>query len=396
MRARQENDTLSVHAIAGTHCILLGFDLKGTAGPPEHYSLSSLDDLSSMLYRLAIKYHRCNGGGGKSTKTTSAKSFLSEMGPPGRKAFAGFAVGRRDVASGQHVSLNYDDKPIQKFHFGDYTALPGTTYEFTVRLMFHSDTSACDSNPKFVTLGSPVSVTVSTEDPQTGVHGIFFNRGVAGSKAYTTRFGEYRKNHLVKKFGTTEWKATINPRTIPDPIQSKEALAWLSRGLEEALLQFIAQASGVGHRLLAAVYEFTHVETIQAFASAVERGVKVKIIRNYKGTYQKRMDSNEVVKDKHGKIVKDWVPDSATEEATNAINAVRFSSSAAAEVWHKETFIERRQSSGIMHNKFICLLENDKPVQVVRNDDRFIKSLSHRVLLIYPRFCEVDGLNELH
>ncbi len=378
MRARQKNDTLSVHAIAGTHCILLGFDLKGTTEPP-----NSLDDLSSMLSRLAVKY----GAGGKSSDTnftSNAKSSLTETGTPGRKAFVGFAVGRRDVASGQHVSLNYDDKPIQKFHFGDYTALPGTTYEFTVRMMFRSDTSAFDSNSKIVTLGSPVSVTVSTEDPQTGVHGIFFNRGVAGSKAYTTRFGEYRKieHSAVKKFGTAEWKATINPRTIPDPIKSKEALAWLSRGLEEALLQFIAQASGAEHRLLAAVYEFTHVETIQAFASAVERGVKVKIIRHYKGTYQKRTDRNEVVKDKNGKVVKDWVPDTTTEEATNAINAVSFSSSAAAEVWHNETFIERRKSSGIMHNKFICFLENDKPVQVVRKDDRFIKTLPHPVLLI--------------
>ena len=29
MRTRNENDILSVHAIAGTHCVLLGLDVKG-------------------------------------------------------------------------------------------------------------------------------------------------------------------------------------------------------------------------------------------------------------------------------------------------------------------------------------------------------------------------------
>lgn len=334
------HDTLLFRA--GTHCVLLGFDLKSVG--TTHLSLGS----------------RSSGFGESSSETNSLT--------PSRAAFVGFAIDRRDTVTGQLVSLNFDDKPIQKFHFGDYTALPGTTYEYTVRLMFHPD-AASNINPKFVALGLPVSVSVATEDPQIGVHGIYFNRGVAGSKAYASRYGEYRENHHIKKFGTAQWKATINPRTIPDPVDSKEALAWLSRGLEEALLQFIAQASGAEYRLLAAVYEFTHAETIQAFASAVERGVKVKIIRHFKGTYHKRMNGDDAVKDENGKIVKDWVPDTATEEGTNAINAVSFRSSAAAEIWHHETFIERRHSSGIMHNKFICLVKNGTPVQVVRRDD---------------------------
>jgi hypothetical protein len=407
MRARKENDTLSVHVIAGTHCVLLGFDVKGVG------TTEPLDDLSTMLSKLVLDSRRCNVGGSdfanNSTRVTrSSLSRRSDVNIPYTAVFVGFSVDRRDKVAGQQVSLNYDDKPIQKFHFGDYTALPGTTYEYTVRLMFHSDRAF---EPKFIALGSPVIVSVSTEDPQTGLHGIYFNRGVAGSKAYASRFGEFRECHHVTKFGRSEWKATINPRTIRDPVQSMEALAWLSRGLEEAILQFISQASGAEYRLHAAVYEFTHAETVQAFASAVERGVNVKIIRHYKGTYQKRMDGNDIVRDESGKIVKDWVPDTATEEATNAINAVCFNSSTAAQVWHHDTFIERRQSSGIMHNKFIILVKNGTPMQVVRTKQCidacaavFFCSSTHcalyslSVVLQNPfcRCCAVDGLDKLH
>jgi hypothetical protein len=386
MRARNESDTISVHVIAGTHCVLLGVDLKsaGTTEPPANGSLDFLGDLPSMLSKLAIESPSM-------TTTNSSLSGTSDVNTIHKTTFVGFAIDRYDTVSGQRVSLNYDNKPIQKFHFGDYTALPGTTYEYTVRLMVNSD-------PNLVAYGSPVTVTISTEDPQTGLHGIYFNRGAAGSKAYASRFGHFRKEHLVKKFGRSEWKATINPRTIPDPDQSEEALAWLSRGLEEALLQFIAQASGSECRLLASVYEFTHSETIQAFASAVERGVGVKIIRHYKGTYQKRMDGNGIVKNISGKIMKDWVPDTATEEATNAINSVSFSSAEAAQIWHHDTFIERRQTSGIMHNKFICLVKNDKPVQVVskRLFHQRVCGYSMRAANTFPRCCAVDGIDELY
>ncbi|KAL3796902.1 hypothetical protein ACHAW5_008927 [Stephanodiscus triporus] len=354
MRVRKENDDLSVHAIAGTHCVLLGFDVKG-------YGTTKPDstDLSAMLAGVALDSERLNHN--------------IDVINPSSVVFVGFSIDRQDQVTKQIVSLNAGGKPIQKFHFGDYTALPGRRYAYTVGRMIRSSSSD-DSTSQFVVDGSKVALTVSTEDPTEGSHGIFFNRGAAGSKAYSEKFGEFCKYHIVRHLGRPEWRKIINPRSIPDPEKSKEARAWLSRGLEEALLQFIDQASGTEYRLLAAVYEFSHEETIQAFASAIERGVDVKIIRHCKGTFRARVKRNDIVKDDSGKIVKDWIPDSTTDEATKAIDAVGFNNMKIAHIWHNETFIERRHSAGLMHNKFIILLKNEKPVSVWTGSINFTDS----------------------
>ena len=337
MRARNENNVLSVHAIAGTHVVLLGLDVKG-------YNPDSSTDLSALLSGMALDPEGLPLNGTKSSTNDGG-------------AFVGFAIDRTDVATKESTSLNADGRPIQKFHFNDYTVLPGRQYEYTLSFL--------SSSVQLVADDSSVTVTITTEDPTKGKHGIYFNRGVAGSKAYSKQFGEYRKYHLVKKFGGAQYSPIINPRSIPDQKKSKDALAWLSRGLEEALLQFISQATGKEYRLLATVYEFIHEETVQSFASAVERDVDVKIIRHCKGSYRTRVKGNNIVKDESGKIVKDWIPDNTTDSAMKAINAVGFDSLEHAHTWHHNTFIERKHSSGLMHNKFIILVKHGKPVQVV-------------------------------
>jgi phosphatidylserine/phosphatidylglycerophosphate/cardiolipin synthase-like enzyme len=369
MRIREENEYLSVHAIAGTYCVLLGLDVKGFGElKPD------LIDLPAMLSEMILDPGRPRKGNVEMTtpsvtagSTWSARAVAdTHLGSSNCSVFVGFSIDRQDQVTKQIVSLNAGGKPIQKFHFGDYTALPGREYVYTVGRMIKI-VSAVDSAAQFVVDGSStVALTVSTEDPNVGTHGIFFNRGAAGSKAYSEKFGEFRKFHKVNHYNKAEWRSIINPRAIPDPEKSAEARAWLSRGLEEALLQFIAQATGSEYRLLAAVYEFTHEETIQAFASAVERGVDVKIIRHYKGTFR--------AKTENGKAVKDWIPDSTTEEATKAIDAVGFDNMRAAHTWHHDTFIERRHSSGLMHNKFIILLKQEKPVSLWTGSINFTDS----------------------
>ena len=180
------------------------------------------------------------------------------------------------------------------------------------------------SRPKYVAVGSPLVVTVTTEDPSTSKHGVYFNRGAAGSQAYAEKFGEFRKWHRVNKYGTPHWTSTINPLTIPDPAKKKEACAWLSRGLEEALLEFISQAKDSSWQLRVTAYEFTHKEVIHAFAAAVERGVDVKIIHHVKGSHRPKTRYNDVVKDKDGEVVKEWVPDKTTSDTQRAIDAVGF------------------------------------------------------------------------
>lgn len=316
MRVRNENDVISVHAIAGTYCVLLGLDVKKGNGQPK----SSTTNLTVMLSEMAL--------------TEDATIF------------AGFAIDREHQATKEMVSFNAESKPIQKFHFGDYTALPGSNYVYTVRRMIKPRNPA-DSAWEVVD-GSSVSVTVTTEDPNEGTHGVYFNRGAAGSKAYVDKFGEFRKYHRINHFGKSVLKPIIDPRSMPVE-NSQEARAWLSRGVEEALLQFLSLASGSEYRLLAAVYEFTHVETLQAFALAIERGVDVKIVRH-------------------------WKNDSTTEEATKAIGEQGFKSAADADIWHDDTFIERKHSSGLMHNKFIVLIQNGKPVSVWTGSINFTDS----------------------
>jgi hypothetical protein len=386
MRARKENVGLSVHAIAGAHCVLLGLDVMGYGPKPDS------NDLSAMLSGMALGVEvatRFVGAVPIDLDTEIATRFVGtvpidstrraraaadiNVRNPSSGIFVGFAIDRQDQITKQIVSLNAGGKPIQKFHFGDYTALPGRQYVYTVGRMIKSSGSD-DSTSQFVVDGSPVALTVSTEDPTEGTHGVYFNRGAAGSKAYSDKFGQFRKYHIVHHLGKPEWRSIINPRTIPDPEKSKEARAWLSRGLEEALLQFIAQASGREHRLLACVYEFTHEETILAFASAIERGVDVKIIRHCKGTFRTRVKRNVIEKDESGKIVKDWIPDSTTEEATKSINAVGFNNMKTAQIWHNDTFIERRHSAGLMHNKFIILMKNEKPVSLWTGSINFTDS----------------------
>ena len=41
--------------------------------------------------------------------------------------------------------------------------------------------------------GKSVSVTITTEDPENNKQAVFFNRGVAGSQAYSRLFGKHRK-----------------------------------------------------------------------------------------------------------------------------------------------------------------------------------------------------------
>ena len=319
-----------------------------------------------MLLALDVK----DGG---SSSSDNLSGMMSGMALESKAAnnFLGFSIDRKDTITDEIVSLNANGKPIQKLHFGDYTVLPGHEYEYTIRKM----TKDLNSE-QFVVYGTPITVIITTEDPTKGKHGIYFNRGVAGSQAYSQKFGP-AKYHLVKKFGVPIWKSTINPRSIGDPTKAKEALAWLSRGLEEALVQFIAQASGKKYRLLATVYEFTHPETLQAFAEAVERGVDVKIIRHCKGTYRTKVKRNDIVKDDSGKIEKEWISDSTTDSARKAIDSVGFSSLETAHTWQHDTFIERKHSAGIMHNKFIILVENGKPIQVVSaSDAHFVLSFT--------------------
>lgn len=147
--------------------------------------------------------------------------------------------------------------PIQGMWWGDYTAKPGHSYRYTVLPRY--------GTPAELTSRDSVTATldITTNDPDAGTHGIYFNRGVAASQAYATEFGD-------------------PPDQLP-PERRAKAMTWLSRGLQEALIAFLTDGAGASSVLRAAVYEFTEPSVLAAFARAYAAGTDVRVVYHAKG-----------------------------------------------------------------------------------------------------------------
>ena len=204
MKKRDTKDGVTVHAIAGAYVVLLGFDVTAQR--------------RNSLLGFAVK---------RTNHATNEDYWL-----PGMKTFQEIEPHPAPDASASTL-----EHPIQGFRWGDYTAKPGSHYTYTVQTVYGTPTNR--------TQGPSVSVDVTTEDEDVGTHAVYFNRGVAGSQAYAKKFHNQRPD----KVGPAAWK-------------------WLSRGLEEAMLAFIGQASSPKFGLRAAVYEFNHMPVLQAFKAA--------------------------------------------------------------------------------------------------------------------------------
>ena len=268
MRKRAEKNGISVHAIAGSHVVLLGIDaktgeaLEGLLG----FAIKRIDNTEDESYWL--------------------------------KGFRTFEQNAAEHHAGTLVSTWKN--PIQDFLWGDYTAKPGHEYVYVVVPIY--------GKPSDIRHGPAASVTVSTEDESGGVHAVFFNRAAAGSQAYARRFGN------------------LPPDEVGEP-----AFRWLSRGLAEAMVEFIGQAAGGGGGLRAAVYEFSYLPVLGEFRAAIDRGADVRIVYDDK---------------KRG-------PGEANREALRV-----------AGIEERYATPRKTNPSFIAHNKFIVLLEGGRPTQV--------------------------------
>jgi phosphatidylserine/phosphatidylglycerophosphate/cardiolipin synthase-like enzyme len=272
MRATNSEGTFTVNLIAGTHVVLLGMNLTKAR--------------AKGLLGFAIE---------RTDHTESEKYFLPN--------FLLFKVNDQ----GNKPNHSSEKNPFQEFLWGDYTAKPD--HQYTYRVI------ALKGAPGALKPSAEVSVTVTTESETAGDHSVFFNRGVAASQAYATRFKNQR----------------------PDKVPNNEAFRWLSRGLEEAMLRFIGQASGATRGLRACVYEFNYPEVLHAFRIASEAGAGVKIVYDYNAKTVK------------GKTVREPGDDDLEAIQAAGIEALT---------------IQRTHSDNISHNKFIVLLEDGKPTQV--------------------------------
>ena len=201
------------------------------------------------------------------TNTVSFAVIASDLTKAG---LLGFAVRRYDLAAGTDEwmsgfkvfrSLNPEpdattrvsthDQPVQSFTWDDFTCQPDSRY----RYVFHplkGTPSDLDRSATALTL------TIRTEPLYGARHDVFFNRGVASSQAYTKTYGD-------------------TPIADLDPDRQKQALGWLSRDLDDALLRFVDQTLP-GDRLLGCFYEFAYGPAATALKNAIDRGVDVRLI----------------------------------------------------------------------------------------------------------------------
>lgn len=165
---------------------------------------------------------------------------------------------------------------------------------------------------------SAISVTIETE-PLTGTkHDVHFNRGAIASQAFVKRFPGM----------------TLDEAGAP-------AYAWLTRDLLPGLLGFIGKAKGQAYSLKAAIYELNWPEVLAAFKAAKASGAEVKIIYHGKDDETGLANDEEIAK---AQIKSLCVP---------------------------------RVNAKLMHNKFIVLSKNGKPVSVWTGSTNFSRNALH-------------------
>jgi hypothetical protein len=196
MRKLTKGEVLHVRAIGGLHVVTLAWDFA-----------EGQDAKRDGLLGFAIERSEVNDG-----------AIIERYYLRGIKRFK-----FKDEGLAPGTPMPTSEHPIQSFQWGDYTAKPSTTYRFKVIPVY--------GKPKLLELDEASSTTVEItteaeegrEDPEVARHDIYFNRGVAGSQAFARKFGKVELDQ-------------------DDP--ASEPMVWLSRGLFEALTDFIGLAAG--------------------------------------------------------------------------------------------------------------------------------------------------------
>jgi len=218
------------------------------------------------------------------------------------------------------------EHPIQDFLWNDFTAKPGHDYIYVV--------TPVRGTPKNLQYGTPVKVPITTERERAGRHEVWFNRGVIGSQAYARQFGNK------------------DPRKLRGKEQEK-AYQWLSRGLFEAMRDFIRRASGKNFKLRAAVYEFSFEPIIAEFRDAKRRCGDVKIV--YDARIRKSKGKPDELQTKRVALTRGLLKKYGLASKTTTKARVR-------------------SPNAIAHNKFIILLEKNKPIAVWMGSTNFTES----------------------
>jgi phosphatidylserine/phosphatidylglycerophosphate/cardiolipin synthase-like enzyme len=209
------------------------------------------------------------------------------------------------------------EHPVQSFVWDDFTAKPDHEYEY----LFHP----IKGRPKKLDRSAdPIRIRVRTEPLYSnGAHNVFFNRGVASSQAYQRRFGN------------------LPPDKQKTEQDKQEALQWLTRDLDEAILRFIRNA-GQGDTLLGCFYEFRYLPVAQEFKAAIDRGVDVHLIIDAK--------------------VNAYTDEKGFHESFPREDNLRMLETAG--IPEENRTLRQARPNNIQHNKFIVLVRGGIPQEV--------------------------------
>jgi phosphatidylserine/phosphatidylglycerophosphate/cardiolipin synthase-like enzyme len=266
---------------------------------------------------------------------TNTVSFGIHADQTARSGLLGFAIERIDPAEDeryyvhgfnvfpsivpqpdQNTYVTTYVHPIQSLVWDDFTK-PAHDYTY----VFHP----LAGTPKKLDRSRPsVSIDIRTEPLHGETHDVFFNRGVASSQAYARKFGN------------------LSPSDQPSQRKRREALQWLSRDLDEAMLAFVRTARS-GDAIRGCFFEFSYGPVLAALAAALKRGVDVKLVVDCKV-------NEHTINEKQPDGTRKPVFYGSSPRLTNlaAITAAELPSTA----------IIRREArrSAIAHNKFMVLL----------------------------------------
>lgn len=273
MRVKVSDRGLTVQAIAGTHVVMLGFDM----------------DQADCNGLRGFAIHRTDHREEEATWLQGMKTFQET--DPGLLPTARYSTRHH---------------PIQSFGWADFSAKPG--YAYTYRVL------ALKGPPTDLQPAAEVKVDVKTEAPEGGLHDVYFNRGAAASQEYARRFGQRAPSDV-----------------------GPAAFEWLSRGLSEAILDFIGRATDSSYELRVCAYEFHFRPVLDALKKASQAGATVRVI--YDSRKHHPRDAND----------------------------------AAALAAGIDTFCIRRAASpsALSHNKFIVLLRNGQAEAVLTGGTNF-------------------------
>jgi len=234
MRASTTKDGLTLRVVGGLRSVLLGIDLEGK---------------------------RRKGCLGFSIRRTDLGPKAQPVAPIPPPTFLPNML--RFPSDTSAAPITTERAPLQKFRWGDYTTLPNRRYRYQVVPRFGAPGRLL---PASIGDGDGVSVEITTEDDTSTATSIFFNRAAAASRAFEREFPTVTTEDLL----------------LGDTQQAVDARKWLSRGLEEAALAFLAKAADNTFALHAAIYEFQKPNLLAGLKDAIARGVAVQVVYHHR------------------------------------------------------------------------------------------------------------------